>query len=535
MDVGLGWLGIGIGIIGFAAMYRMAMQAVKSEEQIDVTTGRQPRLTIGSILVLTLLFWAVSMFQEKPFSTGQTLGLGFLIGGISSALAIFVFSRYDRLIDSARAFRLSANSVAFLSLFTVSLTYIIFHGDPNYALIGYSIGAIMASILYRYTQQPNSISGMYTEAWAVFSISTALAIVFAVRHFNQLELRYWLALPILLAATVAIAGYIGTEVSQTRRWRDRQDGQTYVVASLISAFLVLILGAVYSYRLVADLQFLAVVAVGIGVAAIVGWVAAVSHIGGKSQDEVGSYLPEAASITVLLLVAFVVVAFKLWSGLGIAFGLLAAWSVLFPLMGVPQSGSDEGIEKAQSVVRALLGILSLGLVFLLFRLFVEQYRDDLGTIDVRVHYTFIGAVLGAILPIIYSSSLSRIRGAAKDQAGVKLLLNVGLIGLTAAVIPLLLFMIWDIKVVLGLVFGITAGVAMLTILQLSNRSQNSNIADISTVLLAVGLQLAAVQFIAPLMGLELTRYLRIIILGAVVLLGILWFVFSGILAARREK
>lgn len=57
----------------------------------------------------------------------------------------------------------------------------------------------------------------------------------------------------------------------------------------------------------------------------------------------------------------------------------------------------------------------------------------------------------------------------------------------------------------------------------------------SVALLVAGAQLTAIQFVAPLSELDLTRAARIWILGAAVALAIVGLVITGILSARRER
>ena len=527
MSIWLGWLGVGIGLAGCIAIYLMAFAISKPVEATgEGILRRRVQLVAGFALLLTVVFWAVAMQRRAPFSPGQTLGWGFLIGGVTGALADLLSFRLGLLSISAassRPRRLAVHSIVFFSLFAVSLTYSIFHGYPQMALTGFAIGAVMATILYYHALNSEpALPGVYTEVWAVFGVSTAIGTVFAVQHFNQLSLRMWWSLPILLATTVSVASYVGTELGLGARLREKP-GLSYSLSALTAVALVAGLSAIYSWRIVGDWRFLGVVAVGIGVAAIVAWLAASLNRGENRAAGL-----DVASASVLLVIAFVVACFKLWAGLGIALGLVAAWSVVLPALGSPE---------LTGLSRALRGILSLGLVVLLFRLFIERYRSDLGSTDLQVHYTFVGAMLGAVLPFMFISSLARLKRLTDSDetgsTGIWMLLEVGSIGLVAAASPILLYLIWEMKAVLGFVFGLAAAVAFLLLVRLSDEREGSLFGSCSIALLAIGSQLAAVQFVGPLIELDLTRAARILILAAVVLVGVLWFAVTGILAARR--
>ena len=504
MDVGLGWLGVAIGLAGCLATYRMASGAPG-----DAESAGRARMAAGFTLILTLLFWAVSMQTRTPFSPGQRMGLGFLIGGVIGALALLLAYRLSSAEMDPRRARLAAHSQAFLALFGASLTYSIFHGDPQTALIGFAVGAVMAGILGYYSL--GSPSAEYAETWSVMAITIAAGIWLSVAHFDSIEQRLWWPLAILIGSTVLVASYVATELSSLGGLQQRLRG---LIPPLVLIAVILGLTAIYSARIVHDWALFGVVAVGMAIAMLASW------LGAKlAASENGADGLDAASGVVLLAVAFAVATFKIWSGLGIALGLLAAWPIALFL-----AGSGER-------TRALRGFLSLGLVVLLFRLFLERYRSDIGTADLRIHYTFIGALLGAIIPFTFVSTLSRMRSLA--EPGARAEARIAFIGLMAALSPILLYLVWDIKVVLGLVFGLTAAVAFLLMVRLSR--DESILAKCSIALLAIGSQLAAITFMGPLTQFELTRCARISVLIAIVLIAAVWLVLTAIWSARRSR
>ncbi len=514
MDVVIGWLGLGIGLAGCIVTYLML--ATAGPCAASDAGKRRSRWVAGVTLLTALIFWAISMQQRTPFSTGQTLGLGFLIGGISGSIAILLGQRLAfPHNDSARLNRLAVHSIMFFALFDVSLVYLIFHGNPHWALIGFSIGAVMAAILSRAASDDAALGAIHIEMWAVFGISIAVGIVLAAQHFDQSALRIWWSLPILLAVTVMLASFVCAELRLSR-----------FLSTLISVFLTIGLSAIYSWRIVEDWSLLGVVAAGIAAAAIISWVT-------RSLNRAGdrSYGLEAASASALLVVAFIVAAFKLWAGLGIDIGLIAAWSIALQLFDTADPSSADASDGMAPVSYALHGALSLGLMILLFKVFGDLYRPELGNTDLRIHYTFIGALLGIILPLIFASAITRQRQSSTDM---RVLAGIALIGLVSAVAPILLYLVWGIKVVLGLVFGVTASAAFLYILRLSRECEGGLLRNCSVGLLVIGMQLSAIEFVRPLVDLDLTRYTRIWILSGAVLIVALWFVVAGILAARRE-
>lgn len=442
MDTGLGWLGVAVGLVGCGATYLMS--------RAEGGEGEKVRLPAGLTFILTVVFWAVAMQRNAPFSTGQTLGWGFLIGGVSGAAAILLSGR----LGEQRP--LAVQSVLFLALLAASLTYLIFHGYPQTAMIGFAIGVTMAGILAYYScESPDLI-----QLWAFFSVTLAGGTVLAVEHFNDFTQRQWWPLPILIATSILVSGLASIGLS----------GRLRRISAIVAPALVLILSALYSWQIYYTWELLAVVAVGIAVAGLVRWLDA--------------YRPNPG-VSALLMIAFLAAAFKLWAGLGIALGLLAMWSVV-----------SENKKSMQ--------VISLGLAFLLVKLFTEQYGSALRAVDLQVHYSLVGAALGILMPFLLMPN---------DRRSTAF---IALIGLAMAISPLLLYAIWETKAVFGYLFGLTAALIVQMLMNEERRSIG---------LLVIGAQLAAIQFINPLLLLELTRMQRIWVLGIVVLAGAIALAF----------
>ena len=530
MDVGLGLLGVGVGLVGFVATYLLASASSPPGEHEDWEPARRRAWMISAtILAATLVFWAVSMRSRAPFSPGQTLGLGFLIGGIAGAAMCMLALRFA-VLDARGTLRtrcLTVNSTSFWALFAVSLTYLLFRGYPQNALMGFGMGAAMAAVLGLLLDRRLAL---HIQTWAAFSITIAAATVLAVLHFDRTQLRVWWSLPLLLATTVCAAGYLGSELSCSARWRERT-GAGYLISALVSAVLVIGLSAIYAWRLVAEWQLLEVMVVGVVVAALVAWVAASAA---KSRE---TFVGQDAGIAIVLLIAaFAVVAFKLWAGLGLALGLLGVWTLVLPSLRFVGQSREEGGADLEALPRALCGAVIFGLVIVLFRLFIQQYREELGTTDLRIHYTYIGALLGLVIPFFLASRLQRagLSNGGCDRCGIA---DGVAIGLVAAVSPVVLFLVWQIKAVLGLEFGLSAAAAYAVMRSVAayDGTQGQGSALYREGVLILGAQLVAIQFTGALTGLELTRTSRIWALAIAVTLAAVWLIVAGVVAARRAR
>ncbi len=517
MNVGLGWLGVGVGAVGCAAAYLMAGWRAPSLH--DEETARNRRiawLSAGVTLVLTLVFWGLAMQRRVPFSPGQKLAFGWLIGGVTGAVAILLSFRLSEMIadDSPpRSARLAALSNLFFALFAVSLAYSIFANDVWDPMLGFAMGGVMAAILHTYTQYVASKTlAIGTETWTMFAITIAAGVVLSSEHFDATQLRVWWALPILLATTITVASYIGLELASIGRLRENA-GASFVVAASVASVIVIGLTAVYAWKLYSQWQLLEVVVVGVGIAAIIGWIAAALA---RDQSEASGM--EAGAACALLVAAFATAAFKLWAGLGIATALLAAWTIAIPSLGDRENGGR--------VRGALTWPLYLGLSIVLFKLYIEQYGGDLHRSDLGIHYTFIGAMLGVITPFVLAAALARVRETCARECAIA---GVGLVGLVAAASPLVPSVLWEARSGMGFVFGLTAAMVFMLLTRLSGDKKYA------VPLLVIAAQLVAVQFTFLLIDFEATRAVRIWVLAVVGALALLWFGVSAIFAACRAR
>jgi len=520
MDVGLGWLGVGVGAAGSAATYALASASV--ERDAESGAGGGAWLAAGLTVVLTLVFWGVSLCTAPPFSPGQTLGWGFLIGGILGAIMVLAMPRFDALgcVGSTRAGYLLGCCASFWALFGASLTYSIFHGYPQEALVGFAIGAVMAAVLARAVGAGSQIPPhQFADLWMLFAVLIAAGTVLSVLHFNSNIERAWWPLPILLATTVCIAAYIGAEIGSAGRLSERP-GASFVLSALVASMLLLALGAIYAWRIADDWQFFAVVAAGVAVAAVITWLAA--SVGSTDDPTRGV---EASAASAVLVIALAVVAFRLWGGLGIALGLIGGWSVILPAAGLCVSVTSlPPTAGSEAIPRALRTAITFGLTIVLFRVFMEYYRTDLGTTDLRIHYTFVGALLGFVVPVVFTAWVLRL--------GSKLW-SLALVSLLAAASPLVLFVLWEIKAAMGYMLGLALAAAG-ALMGVPSRKAAGDARDY-TAPLVIGAQLVAIQFITPMMTIEDTRTTRVWVLAAVVLLGVIWLIAGGAADRRRAR
>lgn len=504
MEIGLGWLGLGVAAVGLVAAFFTARAEAAREEPEGEAASQWP--VAISTAAITIIFWAIAMQHRPPFSLGQSMAWGFLAGGLTGAVAAVIGAQLRG--STLRSRQMAALCMCFLGLFAVSLVYILFCGCPEWAMLGLGAGVLVAGVL-SLAPGAGSRAAMLTGVFAVFALITTTAVIFAINHFDQPGQRIWWPMPVLMAATVGLAVFVGVVVGAFARPSDKP-GQAAALGALIASAIVIGLSAIYAPKIVGQWQLLWVVAAGIGVAAIAAWIA---MLAGRTDDDSG--LTQAGAVAAVVAVVLIVIAFKLWAGLGIAIGLLAALAVAIPLLGLVGA-------PASNAVRGLVLFVTSAL---LFRLFIEYYRSDLATTDLRIHYTFIGAILGVLMPRVLSSC--RHRASCGPWCSVA---GVAFVGLVAAASPLVLLLLWGVKAVMGFVFGLTAALA----LRYADSLKDMELMR-TEALLALAAQFTAVAFVSPLLDMELTRVHRVMVLAAALAVAVAWLLISGGLSRRRAQ
>ncbi|MGB9620322.1 MAG: hypothetical protein ACPL7K_07910, partial [Armatimonadota bacterium] len=415
---------------------------------------------------------------------------------------------------------------AFLALGSVSFTYAIFHAYPSHAVTGFAIGAVMGAIVRFCVEGLRSArEDLIVQAWALFAVAPAASIFLAVEHFDTSLQRSWWPMPIVMGLIVSISGIVGSEITAITKAGERPRASA-TQSALIASVLTIVLSLIYGWRQAQDWRIVEVTLVGIACAAASAWL-----IASMPREKRGAWGLDAASACVLLVLAFAVVEFRLWSGLGIGMGLIAAWAVALPALAAR-------IEDEQSaVLRGISTVLFVWLSIVLYRVFIELYRPETG-VEIRVHYTFIGALIGAILPFVFVSSIFRLKECTRGDLCA--LAGAASLGLFAAAAPVAVCLIWESRGVAGFIFGLIAASVFLLMSQLfqagtPDERRGASLADFSPALLVTGSYLAAIQFTRLLGTFELTRATKIWALAVAVVIAVAWFVVTGMCSRRSTR
>gem|GEM_PF-1436033 len=464
-------------------------------------------LTFG--LLVILLFFFLALLKTAPFSPGQRLGWGWLIGGLTGLLLAGFSARLTSPEEEYYPYRsgfIAAGVVAALSL-----ALLLFMGDPGEALLGCALGiAVIAGLFRAFTAVSEASFVTALEGGAFLAVTLAAGTRLAIYHFASREARGWWVYLLALSALWLLAQTIAYVVPLV--YKGKKSPLLALFSSVgLSIILILVLGRLLAGRLEpnpAMPEFFTLLLVGLGTALLLLWLSFE-----RPSENPAAF--QSYALAALLVIFLVVLTFKLQAGFGAGVALTAAWGI-----------GLAGLAWPRKQIKLPIAALAVGANFLLLRLFLEQTGTALEDIELSFHYTLIGLLLGAILPFVFCS-LKLTPGRARTLA----------LGLLALASPLLLLALWGPDAVLGLLVGLFAAQALALLL--------SPIAGIDgpwsswqapLALLTVGMALVAAQGTRAFEVLyQLPRTEKIYLAAALAFLVVIWAFIGSLIGLLRSR
>jgi hypothetical protein len=540
MAQNLSWMALGLSAM---ALLHALVRAGRAKP--GPALGLKPfLLSTAGILVLGAL---LTLPTGSPWSRGQTLAPGFLLGGGAVLLAALA-GRLQRLADPADEAR---RRLLILALgrslgiagatLGVSLLLLIYGGQAMDALGGYALGALTAGLILAggirlWSEDPEALEvAALAELTALACIVLAATTHLATFHRNAANVREWQPLAALFTATLAVglAGLGALSGGAATRGAGRGWVRTLAVVFLP----LLVMAGLIAFRLNGTPAFLWAVLTGLVVYGLIAWLEWTEAQGIEPQGTRARGLVLRADLGLLaslLAIGGGVLAFRELHGYGAGIAVLAGLAVASVMPPPPET---------RAAARPLLwGALALGLIPVLYRVYVEVYEYHRGP-EPDFYYYYVALVLGALLPPFIARSISRWmqesvpaetaegvqnRAIGEDRQ-LSALLRIGLAGLGAAVTPLLLWLLVGDRPLAGFLMGLPIGIALLMAgLGMSgNREGAVEVGSVGTLtrLLAIGMALSANQFTELVKPIDLvSRSARVWALVAVGVVALVWIV-----------
>lgn len=507
---------------------------------LQLRSGGTAELKPYLLAAAALLFGGalLTLFTGKPWSPGQTLAPGFVLGGFAVLAAAAAPARLalagaeeERHRYFWAALQVSAATLGLGVLLVVTPQQI------TDAMGGFALGAITAGLVVTGGALLGLSGDNEDTAWGaenatLVAVTLAVATYLAALHRGPSGLREWTPLPGLLAAVLAV----GLNV---RAIFAREGGAGWLF-TLLGVYLPLgLIAWVSAYHLHGTPSFLLAVAAGVGVgslAALLEPPPVAEPLPGPAFARRWPLRMDVGLVAALVTLGAALLAFRTLHGYGVA---LAALGIAVVLTSLPVRHAD--IARERPLIR---GTLVLLLLLAIYRIFKDRYGDGIST-DPDSHYYYVAMILGAALPALLGGSVSQWMrdvwsgdSSVAGQSGTRsralsVILRIGLAGLGALTAPLLVWILLSDVAQGAFLVGLAVGTAFLLSGHLSGWSQGTGAPERCLArLLALGMALSAMQFTHLLEPLaDLTRTQRIEILAAVAAVALV----GVMLTALRER
>ena len=502
----LSGIALGVGLLGVLLSLLVPVLTAppgRAEERVRIAPG----LAVGLTLVVVLFL--VTLPKTPPFSPGQRLGWGYLVGGLAALLVAVVCWR----IPEADREYWPYPSISGLSmaLAAVALTLLSFRSDPGDALLGCALGFTVVAGVFRLLYAPARAGHVPRAlgAGAALAATLAAACTLGVYHFGRSSEGGW-AFPLALAA-FWLLGALVAYYAAVRKAMARYPVGLLAISGAISAVLTVGLGTLLGAELAPVGKLVLLLTSGVVTGALIVWLA----IAAKERAVDGAAALRASGLAVLLALFLLVLGYKVLGGFGVAIALLAGWGLVAAALGM-------GGMVARLPVQAML----IGANLLLLQLFLERSGASMGEVQMSLHYTLVGVMLGALLPAVFSALVVR--------PG---LVSVLLPGALGALSPLVVLTFWGPDSVLGLMVGLVAaqGIAVSRPL-LSTRSTVAGMWQAAMGPLALGMALLATQFSRPFGALyTMPRVYKLYLAAGLAAIVVLWAIGLGLVQIARER
>ncbi len=374
------------------------------------------RLSAG--IALAVIAFLLCLPGRFPFSTGQQLGYGVLLGLAAALIALIAIWLARPSEDFAPRIAASAAAGGAAAIW-VGVVQLLFHGDPTYALLGGVAGGLLAVLPLAWDRERAELA-----AFGGALLLAGLGSLLAIEHYRLASERALWALPVVPLAAGLLGAVVGVLLfgrSRAARW-----GTVATVILLEAAACLGSRALLHSEpHLTAPPSFVYL--------PILGW-AALLLVAGASWAN--GRRPFSIIAPVLLAVTALIIAFNIAAGYGAAL-MLAVGLPIALLLGrrllLPSQASG-----------APAWAIALGILYVAYRLYLATFEDSFRgglMLGFGRHYVFVGLAAGLLW-------MGAARLANRTTSGFLAQ------GAVLALLPPLLFSVFGYEGLLGLVLGL---------------------------------------------------------------------------------
>lgn len=477
---------------------------------------REARPLFFTCLAIVVAGYLLTLPVKGSFSSGQTLGVGFLLGGVMGLLLYW----YALALPLARLPGGENGGVVAAAAFVPVLLLYLLHADPNSALMGCALAALALAAVAQGTVHcwPSAPDGC-ERVLGLYALGTALVVTatrLAMQHFPHQEAQsaitgYW-ALPALLVAVGALL----LTLLLMPRWRlfQRLPWLTGSLAALLVVVLVVILQRKWFPLLLWDVPLY-------GALAFSAIVAMFSLEEEHSHDKT-AYRPLALTIgMVVLLLAVSMLSFRRLHGFGEVLALLPGLLVLAPVY----------LRNKDSLSAMLtLGGLSILLLFTFPRLLLEGVGQAT-LLDFQQQYNLFALLLGIGMAVGVIALSANIPVNCFHHLARTLLLLLGML-----MVPMLVLVFFGSPALLALLTGLAIGALLWMLMLVYTTGENrTNLRTAAPCLLLIIGALAAIQFTPLIIAFNVTHATKNTAIIVITAIAICWVLIDLLRGMRRNE
>lgn len=462
-------------------------------------------------LALPIVVFMATLPSKPPFSAGQGLGKGFLIGAVAALLAAFA------VVGARRTDRAAINAAVvaaplWLALPATAIPLLFMRDILMDVLMSVAIGflCVTAVIYHGLTEDDDRTDTRLTllSGAGFVAALTAAAAMGAYKGHEIVESSKWAAAAVLAATAVPLSVWIASLPPALLLGPLRKLPGAAAVASIgadvlatdarkrfaagalrfvLGVGIVALLDWLVANRMLNGMHGLYVSAIGLGVGFLAWWL---SYDGAQSAlDGIGNH---RRPLAVLIALGAVMAAYNLLQGFGITLMCLAVWApfglALCEMRDTRQEETPERLPILANVAQSLWSVAAFTAVLAVYRFVATRYDTSLLGLNLTDQYALFGFMAGASIPAIVAG----IASPGMSSTSAARLLRLIAAGLLALALPALILILWKASASLALLAGAALAAAGFDWFR-SGREDNQN-SRLFVPLMALAVCLALAQW-----------------------------------------
>jgi hypothetical protein len=416
-------------------------------------------LVIGAVFVIVVAVKAAAARAMWPSAFPWEVGIA--LGGVAALLGAWTLLRLNG-VDAGLSRGAVVAAPMFLAVAASAAAAVWLRSTLVETLLGVAFGWLTVAVAAYADTFAQAASGaedttVSTGAIAAlmpnlgFALTLPAAVALATFRDAAAQATTWTVSLILLAVGVPLAVVLvsaGTLRGGEARGTDRGLG---AIAVIIASLALGGFAALIGLKVLGQPRFPVAAAAGLLTSLVLWWLSA--ETAGESTRHPATGLPSGShALSALMALAGIVAAFYALVGYGVGVAMLAAWLPVAVAVatGVAVAAGRQTAGRDRAATRAGT-LLILGLIILVYRVFVQRFDADLTGTSLTDHFAIFAFVAGLVVPGL----LGRVLASPAAGAG-RLVVQLVAVYALMALVPATALALWGVRAAIGLLAGFAA-------------------------------------------------------------------------------